>query len=319
MRILFALWLVPVLAPVLWAEEEPGKESKADDEAEWAIEKPQSKPRGEPVALRVGLETSKTLAIEHRSDMDMKMRMGGMEMPQAMSTGVRMKVKVLSVAEDGTAEVEMPLRLTKVLVNGQDMTAMMAGMFKPDAKGVGRLDKDGRPVPGSFKASGFGMMDASMVQNFETDAYAYLPRGAVRVGEVWEVAASEFGRGYANAGLENAEFDGAAYATLEGIEERGGAPCARIRVVFSLRFGGENLRMQGQPAKGRGRVKGEGVYWHGLDGYMRGGEITSRLKMSMQVMGSDLDSTADMKLAIEAGPEEASGAAAEEATGSEMD
>lgn len=310
MRLRFALLFVSLISPVLWAEEEPAETAKADDEAEWAIETPESKPEGEPVTLQVAVKPSKALAVEHASDIDMKMRMGEMSMPQSMSMRMEMKVKVLSVAEDGSAEVEVPFRLTKSVMNGQDMTAMVAGMFSPDAKGVGRLDKDGRPVPGSFKASGFGPMDASMAKNFETDAYAFLPRGAVRVGEAWEIPASEFGRAYANAGVENAQFDGVAYGVLEAIEECEGAKCARIRVVFSVRFGGDNLRMQGQPVKGSGRVKGESVYWHGLDGYMRGGEITSKMKMSVQMMGTNVDSTADMKLAIKAGPEEAKDAVA---------
>jgi len=320
MRRWLALLTIATFVFALPPDEEPAPEpapqADAGADAQWAIEKPEATPTGDPVRLGLTLEAGKAHATRFAMEMAMNMQVGGNPIPTQMTMEMDMKMGVLKVDQEGNADVEVPFRFTKMAANGQDMTKMLAGMIQPGAKLTARIDKRGAAIPGTVKSEGFGMMASNVEKQLETSPYSQLPENPVRVGDVWEVPAEVFGKAFASGGIEGATVDGDVYAKLEALETHDGADCARIRTVFSLKISGDNMKMQGQPAKGNGRIKGEGVFWHGLDGYSRGGDIKLKMNMNVTMMGQAVVMDSDVKQLLSGGPEPY-GTAKEEAQGQE--
>jgi hypothetical protein len=277
------IWIALALAaPLLWAQgaEAPTQKTpEAEPEAEWRIEKPESNPTGDPVELKLALEPG----MAHVMDVGMEMEMQNPQMPVQMETDVAARMEVKSRAEEGTYNVEMPFKITRMTMNGQDMTAMLGGMLN-NPKISGKMTSKGRIVKGSIAAEGIqGPMKEQMGKQME-GMFTPLPDKPVRVGETWSQPTELFARRFATAGIEGAKIEGDVYQTLVAIEERDGVQCARIKGVFALRISGDNLKLQGGMV-GQGEIvmKGEGYVLHGLDGYTRYGEEKVDMEMDVSI------------------------------------
>ena len=300
------IWIVLALAaPLLWAQgsEAPTETApEAPAEPEWRIEKPESNPTGDPVELKLALEPG----MVHVIDMGMEMEMQTPQMPVQMEMDLAARMEVKSKAEEGTFNVEMPFNFTKMTMNGQDMTAMLGGMLN-NPKISGRMTSKGRFVEGTVEVEGIqGPMKDQMGKQME-GMFTPLPEKAVRVGETWSLPTELYAKQFANAGIEGAKIEGDVFQTLQGIEERDGVPCGKIKNVFALRISGDNLSLQGgMVAKGEIIMKGEGVVYHGMDGYTRYGEwkITMDMEFSIPAFGDQaMEMSSKMGMTIRGKPE----------------
>ncbi|MGQ0613870.1 MAG: hypothetical protein ACT4PV_09055 [Planctomycetaceae bacterium] len=293
MRILTLLCLFGVFARAAPPEDEPA--TPAADA--WSVEKPASNPQGEAFALSIALEPGMAHKLDATIVQDLKTNMG----PNSMVMGLTMWVRVLRKNEKGEADVEMPLKFNKLSANGMDMLAMVAGMLN-NPKLFARMDARGEVIPGTLKAEGMGQL-ADQMEGQIASLFGYLPPDPVKVGEAWEIPVEALAKSM--AAIKGGKLEGKAYQTLEAIEEKNGARCARIKSIVSFTVTGDNLQMAGGAgnAKGTIRAKGEGVSWHGLDGYVRVTDMTMQMKMELNTMGMDLTIEGPAKITIVGGPE----------------
>ncbi len=293
MRILTLLCLLGVFALAAPPEGEPTTPA-ADG---WTVEKPASDPQGEAFALKIALEPGMAHKLDATIVQELKTNMG----PNSMAMGLTLWVRVLRKSEKGEADVEMPLKFNKLSVNGMDMLAMVAGMLN-NPKLFARMDARGEVVPGTLKAEGMGQLAAQMEGQIAS-LFSYLPPNPVKVGEAWEIPVEALAKSMGT--IKGGKLEGKAYQTLVAIEEKNGARCARIKSIVAFTLSGDNLEMPGAggAAKGTIHAKGEGVTFHGLDGYTRATEMTMQMKMELNTMGMDLTIEGPAKITIVGGPE----------------
>jgi hypothetical protein len=291
MRKLFFLFLI---VPAVVAQEAAG---------EWAIEKPASNPSGDPVQLKFALEPG----MAHVYEMVMKQDMQTPMMPMKMEMGMGMKIIIEGKNEAGNYAFKSPLKFTKMDMNGQDMLPMVAATLSNPVI-TGELDARGQLVPGTAKVTGVQGPMAGQMEKQMNSFVPWLPEQAVRQGEVIEVPIEHFAKSFSGAGIKGAKVEGKAYQTIVGFEEKDGAKCAKIAIVFSIKVSGDQLEMQGGvQGKGVIRLKGTGTTFHGMDGYMRHSAMKMKMAMSIDspAMGGQMDIDADMDVEMTGKKEQA--------------
>jgi len=291
MRFLPAILLLGAFALAAPPEEET--KTPADP---WSVEKPASRPEGDPMTLRIALEPGMAHKLDATITQDMKTNVG----PSSMAMGMTVWLRVLRKNDKGQAEVEVPLQLTKMTQNGADQLAMAKTVMN-DPKLFATIDDRGEIVPGTFRAEGLGPF-AGQMESQIANLFGYLPPDAVRVGESWEVPVEALAK---QISIKGGKLEGTAYQVLEAVEERDGARCARVKTLLTFTLTGDNLQMPGglPPAKGTIRAKGQGQSWHGLDGYVRASRVEMQVRMELNTMGMDLTFEGPATVSIAGGPE----------------
>ena len=304
------LLLALTLASLAFAQDAP-EPPKPVDEAKpvakvdpWAVEKPESNPEGEPIDLKVSMDPN----VVHHVRADITQNMSVMGQLIKIESVIGLKLQFKEVGDDG-ASFEMPVDLQKLAKNGLDQTAMVKSTLS-DPKFMGKFDKKGNVVPGSVTGSGL----AGLENEFKAAVNWVLPFSgsrSAREGEVWEVAAAEFAPRV--QGTTGGDVSGNVYIKLIGLEEKDGAKCARVEIVFGLTIKNADIPTGMGTQKGTVRIKGTVRELSGLDGVLRSREVKSKVNievggMTVEVDGhSKLEATPTAPAAKEATPGPAEG------------
>lgn len=251
---------------------------------EWDVPKPQSNPRGKPMTLRLTLNRKKVHRAKVTTRWSFETPAGKRELHLELETEVGAKGR----NAQGEITVEAPVTITRLVVQGEDLTEQVQP-FAGSAAVTGRLDD-------SLHVKGGGTRGMDRLGNLRqlllplaSWVLPYLPDQPVHVGEVWQVPPEYFLWNIRQGG--RGDFEGHVSAVFEALEEREGVECARIRTVIGLR---------GAAGEAASRFKGEMVSFVGRDGYLR----ASRLRVRMQVTDAKTKGTVDwtMTRTVEAGP-----------------
>ena len=301
------LLLVLTLASLAFAQDAPEPPKPVEPEAQpvvkvdpWAVEKPESNPEGEPVDLKVSMDPK--VVHDARADITQNMSVMGQATKIENVIGLKLQFK-----EDGddSASFEMSVDLQKIAQNGMDQTAMVKSMLS-DPKFTGKFDKKGNVVPGSVTGSGLAALEAQLKAAVSW-VLPFAGNRRVRKGEVWEVAPAEFAPRV--QGATGGDVSGNVFMKLIGLEEKDGAKCAHVEIVFGLTIRNADIPTPMGPQKGTVRIKGTVRELCGLDGVLRSREVKSKLNvevggMTVQVDGdSKFEASPAAPAAKEATPE----------------
>jgi len=219
----------------------------------WRIDRPESKPRGEPVKLVLDLtpgavHTFKTKVVTTERE--------GPSQARTRTRIVRAQLTIDSVA-DGEATATWSSK-------GDDAVG--------DGRVVARLDAAGRIRRGSVVA--FEVANVTLEPRVAGALHmgvVPLPDRPVRVGETWAVPLEPAMVCDAARSVSDAEVHAEAYQTLVGFETVDGAKCARIEMVYAATIRTNSLRLARHMGLRSGtiHIKGTCVLLHGLDGRMR--------------------------------------------------
>lgn len=269
-----------------------------------AAARPESKPEGEPVELKVVLEAGMVQDFEMRMTMEMSSGDLGMQVVTEIDMSGRLEVG----EQHGDAyAVTMSMQVDRATANGEDVLPMLkAQMGSPVVHG--RLHPTDGFVEGTVRVEGVhGPMRDQMAQQVES-FYGYLPPEPVRAGEVWDVPLEEFTKGMAGAGLEGGETEGEVWQQLAGFEEIGGARCARVASGGRIVVSGDALRFPNvpQPVAGRIEMVLASTTHHGLDGITRKTIVDVEMDMRMTVPGAPqaMQMTNNMSMVVRMRPVE---------------
>jgi len=260
MRLLFTVLLLSSFAlaqeaqpptprePTEPAEDKPAPEGGLDGGGAlpepvepWMITKPESKPQGEPVQLKVARDPSKKRTIDLM-----------LEQAPAVKMGITGEVSVTA------SGFSLPFRFTKFEQMGMDMTAQVAAMTGTIV--TGKLSASGTIEGGSVTVQGFGAMGSQLA----ILGYMAMPECGARsakVGEVWELDVASYGPRFGTA----QKTEGSVFQALEVVEDRDGVKCARIRTSFGLKFTGMMSPMGAVDVS----VRGATTDWVDMDGHLR--------------------------------------------------
>jgi len=268
---LFAPFLVALLTSALLAGED-----------EWKVERPKSKPEGDPIALRFA-RTKDTVVRGELTRTTTESTPAGRETNEMV---LALRMSFGEVNDDGHTPIHVSVKLKRYVQDGEDLTGAL-----PTTEGTlaALLEPTGKFVTG-VDARGVGQM-------FTGDVSQLIVAGGdrtVRKGEVWDVATKEVAGGLRSVKAKNVAVE--SFATLEDVEERDGVRCARIRSVTVGRLDGVQLKGF---TDGKIRMRSERVEWLGLDGILRyrTEKLTARI-----VLGDDTIEI-DTKNVVKAGPE----------------
>lgn len=279
MRIsIVGLWLLMFLASA-WADDSPKSAPKSEPKdvagggrkkAVWTVARPKSSPHGESRTLRVTLDEAHSHRGEIQNRQVSKMAQGGITVELEFLTYIR----VLDTPEPGRIRVGGDIKITKLALDGDEITervqAAVASAY------VTGLVRDRRVVNGGRVIGAEALRQlGKMFVGLPALVIPYLPKQAVRVGEVWNLPPQYvlWNVGQPMAGKPVGE----SFQVFEALEERAGVPCARIRTAVAVRTELSKGAAMLPPGPAVSQVVIEMRHWLGLDGYLRAAQTTARM------------------------------------------
>jgi len=206
-------------------------------------------------------------------------------------------VRVLETVEPGRIKVGGDIEITKLALDGDEITervqAAVASAY------VTGLVMDGRAVNGGRVIGAEALRQlGKMFVGLPALVIPYLPKQAVRLGEVWSLPPQYV---LWNVGQPmDGKPVGESFQVFETLEEKSGVPCVRLRTAVAVRTELSKGAVMLPPGPAVSQIVIEMRHWLGLDGYLRAAQTTARLLVTHTETERTL--TWEMTRSVKAGP-----------------